>query len=291
MIAQAHSFTRLQKNDGPAAGDYELTTAASGSREKFDIRSLAELQSRYRQAIKDDWLAHDRYIGLLRELWSENGSREVDQVPMRLKGAEAGVDPQNLYATDAEGLGASMSLYNFGVNHRFGTVVMPEHSIVTYVLCVRFSSIAEDEINPMATFDDRDWADLAGEPGILASKRPEAVRERNLTGNTGSSTVRGYLPAGWRWRSRWNVLGDRLDDRNSFPFYSTIVGQTASSLRDATRIGQPFRSASLGDYLVDVSFREPVMSPIPGPMASLFAGVGDAGKGSSFPYPGPRKVI
>ena len=290
-IAQAHSWTRMQANDGPATGDYDMQTVASGQREQFDIRGLAEIQARLRQAIDQDWIAHGRYVDLLKELWQEGGSREVDKVPMRLNGAEAGVDPQNVYATDSDGLGDTMSLYNFGVDHRFGTVSMPEHSLLTYMLVVRFASIAEDEINPTAIALDRSWASMVGEPGMLAAERPNGVRGRNLTGNNAASTVLGYLPAGWQWRSRWNVVGDRIDDRDSFPVYRSLSQQTATSMRSASRIGDPFRSASLGDYYVDINFSEVTNSPIPGPLSSLYTGSDQSGGGSSYPYPGPRKVI
>ena len=137
--------------------------------------------------------------------------------------------------------------------------------------------------------------DVVGHAGIISATRPEAVRRRNLTGAAGSTNVLGYLPAGWRWRSSWNVIGDRIDDRNSFPIVRSIeeVSETAGAdtLRDAARIGNPFVSASLADYRVRMKFLEPVSSAIPGPMSSLYSGVGRSGRGSDFPYPGPRRVV
>ena len=254
-----HSWTRLQnKPEGEAT---EVMTQASGSREKFDIRALAELQERFRQSVDQDWIAEDRYVDLLRQLWGEDGSREVDQVPVRLDGAEIGVNPRNIYATDAGGLGAGMSLYQFGVNHNFGTISMPEHCIVTYVLVVRFSTVAEDELNPVATSHDRSWAEMVGEPGMLGAQRPTGVRDRNLTGGSGT-TVLGYLPAGWQWRARWNVVGARIDDRGSYPLLKSLSASTAQQMRNASRVGEPFQSASLGDYLVDMDFSEMSASPV-----------------------------
>lgn len=286
----AHSWTRIQAYDGIMSADTELTTTADGSREKFDVRELAELQARFRNAVERDWIAHGRYVDLLRECWNAAGSREVDQVPIRLSGASVGVDPYNIKATDASGLGATATFMDFGVDHHFGEIAVPEHSVVTYMLLLRFSPIAEDEMNPMAMAGDRNWQSLAGDAGMLAADQPEAVRMRNIAVDSGT-TVLGYLPAGWQWRARWNLVGHKIDARNSYPLIKSLRGQTASSMRDASRINPAFLSASLGDYKCRLVFDESVDSPIPGPKSSLYAGTGDAGRGSAYPYPGPRRVV
>ena len=87
------------------------------------------------------------------------------------------------------------------------------------------------------------------------------------------------------------MIGTRIDIRNSFPIIRTIEGQDRTSLRDATRVGNPFLSQTLGDYIMDLDFMESVDSPIPGARSSLFSGVGSAGRGSAYPYPGPRQVV
>ena len=282
-----HSFTRMQAYDGLVAADTQVAAASN----TMDVRDLSELQARFRQAMQQEWIAHDRYVDLLQQVWRAQGSREVDKVPLRLAGAEIGVNPRDMYATDGDSLGSSMALYNFTVNHRFGRYVAPEHSIVTYMFVMRFSPVAEDEGNPMALVSDRDWASLNGEPQILASQRPQPVRERNISGR-GTTTVLGYLPAGWHWRARWNCVGKRIDAQNTFPILRSIRGETAKSLRDATRIGEPFLSSRLGDYYCDLMFNETVDSPISGPRSSVFAGSGkEEGGGSAYPYPSPGHVV
>lgn len=289
----AHSWTRMQQFDGPMTGDTAMVTeAAAGGRERFDIRALAELQERYRQAIEADWMAHDRYIELLGELWGANGDREVDKVPLRLDGASVGVDPYNQYATDGPSQGQVMAFYNFGVGHHFGTVSMAEHAILTYVMCVRFSPVAEDEINPLVQVHGRSWADIVGEPGMLGQSRPEAVTGRDITGHAMLNQTIGYLPAGWRWRTRWNCIGTRVDERNSFPVLRSLTSiATEQQHRDPTRIGEVFATASLGDYKVNLDFDERSSSPIPGPLSSLYTGTDEEGRGSTYPYPSPRRVI
>lgn len=289
-VSLAHSWSRLHDSAGGGGLDSELTTSQAGSREKFDLRELAELEARFRHTQDEEWVIHGRYVDLLRQVWnSRGGSREVDQVPLRLRGAEAGVDPQNISAFDSDGLGSNASLYRFGIDHRV-SFSAPEHFIVSVMLLVRFTSVAENEISPLAGADDRGWAELAGEPGQLAALRPQEVKDRNFSATSGSD-VRGYLPSGWEWRARWNTVGARIDDRDSFPLYRDLGGVTAGRLRDASRIGQPFLSSSLGDYMIDLEHRDIVMSPIPGPKSSIYAGGGRRVEGSDYPYPGPRRVV
>ena len=164
-----------------------------------------------------------------------------------------------------------MGVYDFGVDHDLGEVSMPEHCILTYTLAVRFPPVAEGEINPLCYSVSRDWQDHVGEPGMPAKQRPQAVRGRDFV-NTGGASLMGYLPAGWRWRSRWNIVGERLEDRGSFPVLREIGFGDAAQHRDARRIQRAFRTEALGHYDVDLDFDEISESAIPGPRSSLFTG-------------------
>lgn len=286
-----HYFTRLQQYDGLQAADYQLTTAEAGSRESIDVRDLAQLQARFSQAVDREWIGHNRYIELLREIYNAQGDREVDKVPMRVSQAEVGVNPQSRYATDGPSLGQAMSLYDFPVSHDVGTIVMPEHAIVTTCLAVRFAPIAENEVNPVAVVTGKTWEELVGHPEMLGAQQPRPVTVQKMTG-TGAMDTLGYLPSGWEWRARWDCVGSAPDLRNSFPFIKNLETATsASGLRDATNIGEPFRSVALGHYLVNVMWQEDSFSsPVMGPRSSLYAGSGRTVRGGDYPYPGPRRV-
>lgn len=291
-VNMPHSWTRLQ--DQPVAdADVDVATeAGAGSRETLDVRALAEVQARFRNTVEREWLAHDRYVGLMKELWNAGGSHEVDKVPMRLRGASLNVDPRDLYATDSDGLGASAAFYDFAVDHDFGSVGMGEHCLVTYMLLIRLLPVSTEEINPTGVTSNRTYAELVGDPGLLAAQRPVPVRRDGLFA-AGDNTVLGYLPAGWQWRSRWNVVDERIDERNSYPIYDRdTTRSTRNTLRTAS-VPNPgmFRSTQLNHWLADLSFVERTNSPIPGPRSSLYSGMGMAGRGSSYPYPGPRRVV
>ena len=286
-VALPISWSRMQKFDGPQPTDYELETSQAGAREKFDLRDLNELQARYRNAIERDFIAHDRYMELVKELFHGKGSREVDKVPYHVDSVSLGAHPEQMYATDSGGLGAVMSLYDFQVHHDVGTITADEHSILTYLITIRFESVSENETNPMVNLND--WAARTGDAGLLASQRPQPVRRRDIEGGA-DNNVMGYLPAGWQWRTRWNMVDARFDRRDSFPVYQDFNNPTAAALRDATNINNVFRSASLGDYQCVLDFFEHSDSPIPGAKSSLFSGAPMSGRGDDI-FPGPRRVI
>ena len=282
-------WTRLQEDNSAKDSETDISTTGAN----LDIRDLAVLQSKYRNAIERDWLAHQRYIELLGELFNADGSREVDKVPIRLKGAEVGVDPWNRFATNDTGLGVSSAVYDFGVRHNFGMVAAPEHMVLTYILVVRFAPIAGDEVNPMAVNFDKSWAETIGDPGILSAMPPQPVKTRQFAAatNSANAAIRGYAPAGWQFRDGFNVVDVNIVARNSFPLIDQLANQSSKQLRNSMRVEESFLSSSLGDYVVDLWATENVNSPIPSARSSLFSGVNEAGKGSKALYPMDAKHI
>lgn len=136
-----HCWSRLYNNEStikPGADDYTLTTTQASSREKFTLQDISKLQARFRWAVEQGYFSNQRYRDLLQEVWGGNPTREVDQVPFRLRGAEVGVSPFELPAQDGASLGQTTSIYNFDVDHNFGRFVAPEHMVMTYMLVVRF---------------------------------------------------------------------------------------------------------------------------------------------------------
>ena len=269
------SWTRFQKYDGVADADVNVETASSTigstSREMLDLRDLAEKIGRYRNEMQNEWLAHDRYVRLLQEMFNAGGSREVDQVPIHIPGPVSHATPSEIWATDEDGLGAMAAVYDFEVNHRWPVFSLGEHYVLCYMLVIRFPPMADDECSPFNGVDDLTWETVIGNPAMLAQKRPENVKRRQFMDNLQSTAV-GYLPAGWQWRTRWNAVGNRVADRNSFALIKDLINQNATNMRDASRVLNAFASQSLGDYLVEMNFDEQSQSAIPGPMNSLFVG-------------------
>ena len=259
-----HSWSRCRwKVDPTNTADHIVDSGTN-----FDVRKLAETQAKFRSAMDRDVLSYNRYMELLDEMYGANGSREVDQVPIMIDQQEVGVNPREMAATDGASLGQWQSFFDFEVDHRISGIAMPEHSILTTVLCVRFASISEER-EPQAK-PGMSWAEIVGDGDILGSMMPQEVKIGDVM-TVASDTSLGYLPAGWQWRNGTNVVGSRIDGRDSFPYMKRPTSQ--ANAKDATRIKNAFRSQSLGDYVVDLYFSEKSRNRLNTPLESYYSGM------------------
>jgi hypothetical protein len=282
-VPLAKFWNRMRYDATPdASADYTVSSATS-----FDVRDLAEVQAKFRAAMKRDVLSYNRWMELINEVYKGDGSREVDQVPMMLDQVEIGVNPREIPATDGASLGQWQSLYDFNVNHSIKGFTAPEHGIISYLLLIRFPPVIES-MHPLAS-DRADYEVLAADPEFLTSQAPQAVQRRDYEINTDTTEI-GYLPAGWQWRCDHDVLGQRIDSKDTFPYMNTP--NTQASAKDATRVKDAFRSTTLGDYLVDIFVDEDSRQPIGDAMDSYFSGMlddvvtGAGGKNDEFPKGG-----
>jgi hypothetical protein len=264
-LSKAWTRTRFQHNVDDI-DDYAVS-AVTG----FTVQELARAQARFKSAVKRDITSFNRWMELVDQMWKgSDPSREIDQVPIMLDQAEVGVSPRDLPATDGASLGQWQSLYDFNVNHSLRGIVAPEHCIVSYFLTVRFPSITET-VHPLAT-THTNWFEEVADPEYLAAEELQEVLARDILATSSVNSL-GYLPAGWQWRTDHDVIGKQIYDRNSFPFMEPPT--TSAETKDATRIKSAFRSQSLGDYLVDVYFKERSRQPIGTSMDSYFSGMLD----------------
>jgi hypothetical protein len=281
-VPLSSAWSRVREEATPTStGDYMVSSATS-----FDVRELSRIQAQFKGAMKREITSNGRWMELIDQVWKGDGSREVDQVPIMLDQTEVGVSPRDMPASDGAGLGQWQSLYDFNVNHSIRGVVAPEHCIMTTILVIRFPPIIEGMM-PLATANN-DWYELVGDPEFLSAQEPVEVQVQDVAADNSSTTL-GYLPAGWQWRCEHNVIGKEIDDRNSFA-YSQAPTSYADT-KDATRIKNAFRSASLGHYVVDLYFDETSYQPIGTARDSYFSGMLDDTRNEynnndEFPYQG-----
>ncbi len=285
-VPLAKSWSRTRSTATPT--DVENYTI-DASNPTIDVRELAQVQAKFRGAMKRDVLSYNRWMELITETYNGNGSREVDQVPILIDQIDVGVNPREIPATDGASLGQWQSLYDFQIDHQIRGVTAPEHCILTYMLTVRFASVVES-LHPLAT-DHLDWHTLTADPEYLAAAMPQEVERRDMFHTTSTDTM-GFLPAGWQWRTDHDIVGQRIEARDSFPMMLTPNSYLNS--KDAMRIKDAFRSSALGDYLVDVFIKEDSTQPIGDSMDSYMSGMVDetkphtSGKGAEFPKGGKQ---
>lgn len=278
-----HTWTRMREDDPEIAeGIVQDTQGTYTDQNLFHVYDLRETQAAFESHLKGEYLTQGRYMEALQQLFGTTGSREVDQVPILIKQHSIGVEAKNIAATDAAGLGKFTSIYDFGVAERF-TAIAPEHCVLTYILTVRFLSITEER-HPFATNNFHN-DELRGVPNVIGAMRPQLVSSDQLL-DTASGSDFGYLPGGWQLRCRNNVVGAAIKRRQSFPYMQqpTSLAQT----RDATLIGNPFRSQSLDDYVIELNFTEDSTSMIP-PAGGSFMDDAKGMHGDDFPFMGKLK--
>ena len=249
--------------------------------DSFDIRDMLKVQGRFKTAMERDVLSYNRYMELLQMMYGEDGSREVDQVPIMVDQVEVGINPREIPAIDGASLGQWQSIFDFNIDHQVRGISFPEHAILTYMLTVRFSAIAEVK-HPLAT-QNAGWASMVLNKDMLEVAEPEDVSIERLFMNQ-SATSLGFLPAGWEWRTGHDVIGRRVDVRDTFPYMR--LPTTPAEAKDATRINPAFRSSALGDYMVDVYIKESCHSKINNSLESYYNGLDGGWNDAEFPNQG-----
>jgi len=160
-------------------------------------------------------------------------------------------------------------------------VVCPEHCVLIYMFIVCFAPIIEGRA-PLSQIPAI-WQEMVGDTEMLGSMAPVDLTLGEVSMPT-SATSLGFVPAGWQWRSGHDVVGERVDVRDSFPYMEVPTSQ--ANAKDATRIKPAFRSQSLGDYMADVYISERSRSPIDSALESYFSGMAGGGSKSEFPKQG-----
>ncbi len=280
VVNLSSALTRL--HDAPS---FDATTETDvPSATVLDVRDLARFQARFHQAAVTDWTSQERYNAFMKDVYGASGNNEVDQVPIRLKrGANLGVSPRDMYATDGPSLGELMSINNFQVNHKWDSFQATEHMIVCYVMVLRFAPIADTGVSPHAYPTVFDYATMQGDPVIMGAERPVAVTVRELA--SGDGTAIGFLPHGWQWREGFNHIDEVVNTKQNFPLL-TVATQTAAGFRDASKILAAFRSTALRHYFTDLDFNCSIQSRVPSAGKSIVAGSGRSGPKGNHPTGG-----
>lgn len=263
--------TRIHDAPSFDATETDVTTAATD----MDVRDLQQIQARFAQAAKTDWSSQDRYQAFMRDVYGAEGSPEVDQIPTRLRsGATLSVLPRDMYATDGPSLGELMSINNFTVNHKWDDYVAKEHTIIAYVMVLRFSPVFSAGVAPMIYPSDIDYPVMQGDPMLMSGMRPTGVKAREI--EDGDTTVLGYLPHGWQWREGFNHVDATIKQLQNFPLLQTNT-LTAAAHRDASNVEDAFRSLALRHWFADLDFSINVQSKVPEAGTSIMVGSGKQG--------------
>ena len=258
--------------------NYTVITESVGngpfaSRERVDIRKLAAMQGRLRSVQKRDWMADDRYVDVLKEVWDSSGSREVDKWPLILDDKRGWMAGGDMMASDGDNLGARAGTMTFGINHRMPySFTAPEHGLFSYWMCLRVQPMHVRQVNPIMSCRNDNLGELLADPDYLSNQMERILRNDEAFGGQGrdGSDNLGRVPTGQKWRTGWNQIDGPLAKRGSFLIDKGPISETA--LRYEGNYDHAFRSVALGHCLTRVDFHQISDSKVPDPMASLMAG-------------------
>ncbi len=283
-VPLSHSWSRTRQKRSPDfEGDYIRDTTSGAGGDGIDVRLLRDTEGSFKSALQRDVLSYGRYMELIQMMYNADGSREVDQVPIMIDQTEVGVNPREMPATDGPNLGQWQSLYDFNVDHSIRGITFPEHAILTYMLTVRFSSVSEQR-NPLS-WPGHNYRTLVLDHEALSQQMPNAVDSQELfTGNGDPGFDMGYLPAGWQWRSGFDVVDQRIDARDTFPYMQKPT--TWEESKDASRVNPAFISGALGDYVADLYFKENSRSLANTAAESYYVGFKGGSNNDAHPYGG-----
>lgn len=268
-----HALSRAMK-DTLTAADYTITTAQSGSREKFTLRDIALLQGRLRTETDRMWFGENRYREILQRIWDVSGVHDAEEVPTVIHDERRMMTGEDLWATDGDSLGQVAGIMQWPVNHWLPfPFTAPEGGILSEWICVRaepiFSSQHTPFMRPLGS--DHDYATLTADEEILGKMAPQDLLGTRYDAHGSNSDNFGKVPAGQHWRTGWDNIATEITERESYPLWDRDSGRS-TKYHYAHSIDDAFISQHLGNAIVNVRHVQLSDSKVPLPMQSVMAG-------------------
>ena len=246
----------------------DTNTGKGGNQSGVLLEDIQRFGQKLKLETEREWYTSDRWRETISTLFDGKGSNEVDQVPYSLGGPNGWMTSENLWATDADGLGAIASVSQFDVAEDYGYITVPEHSVLAVAMVIRPQALYSQQHNPHANTRNRTREEVLGIPELIGARRPKQWAHRDYYNTTVTNKI-GYAPFGHEWRHGWDQIDELVTDRNFL-----IQSGNVSHVTQARVIyDNAFVSSSLGNGLVRFRFEMGVDSDIPEPGATLKAGV------------------
>lgn len=255
--------TRFRRSIDNIDEDRTVSVATAGLR----IQDLIETSAKLRLGLEREWLTSGRYMETMREYFGGSGSHEVDQVPIDYGGPSGWMTAENIWATDGAQLGAVRAVHQWRVDHRWGRVDVPEHSIWAIWLCVRPQRLLEDMVSPTANAHNQTRAEFLGLDQLMETELPKSwVLADYVSGSPLPSGSVGLAPFGHQWRSGWDQVDLVVQER-------AFMTQKFEFGTNYCPVEYPgFVSASLGNGIFRCHVGIDAQSNIHMPLANVMAG-------------------
>lgn len=255
-----------------------ITTADTdlASVNDFSIIDLNALKARYKTEQERDWFMK-QYPEIMKGAFGTGVSPNIgsQEFPEMLFKNTYSVQGYDIDGTDDATLGVSS-----GKAIGTGAYIMPrkyfpEHGALWIMALVRFPTIMEHEMHPLAGTDMSapTYKQLAGDPDIVSAEPPASDDLDSWSTETGNIDI-GTLPFGQHYRWQPNVVHSQYDTLLGYPFINsgTITNHQQAVYIQSGEYDDIFQSKRLGNAQAQCAFKVNAYRKFPGPKSSIFAG-------------------
>lgn len=254
--------------DTGVGGDTEVTAGAT-----FDIRTLAEVKSRYKSEVETTYFSAF-YSDLMPRRWGTNVTTDADQRPELLFHETRMLSGKDVNGTADGNLGDIIGKGMDWVNFQMPRKAFNEHGAVWIMCAFRYPLVHCDEIHPLMKTVDPDYDLISGDPDRYASLAPIPFDPHSwlCQGNPYTPTldIREAYGQHYRWQPNQvhpifrEVEGfpftkaDNNDDPYRFYYYQDLEYQDT------------FQETHVAQWQCHLLAEGTKYTPIPAPLASAF---------------------
>ena len=253
-----------------------LTTAEKTvgiSSGKLALPDLAVAQRKLRMYEDREWLAHDRYIELLRTMFpGSNASEHIEQRPYLVDLEKEWMAGMTIRASDGSQLGQQGGVMNFQIDHRPGAFGADDYGIYSIWFVLRWPPIWRYMRDPMSHSAGTSLQTLIGDPDFVATQEPERRHYASEYGIQSVVNGQDMAPYGDDWRHGYDVIHDKLYTKGTIPHFGNLANDNRYARHLATDNFNPFSVQQYGDGQFSIYCALPSQSRIPAPMTSVMAG-------------------
>jgi len=259
-------WTAMLQND-VTSSDYNVSTAGN-------VLSILDLDAQrgYLKTEQERAFFNVRY----RDIISSFGGRttiDADVRPDLLMRSTFFASGYDVDGTTEVSLGQYAGRVVQGFRHQVPRWHVPEHGCIWTMMLVRFPVVHERENPFFVNNPNPTYAQLAGDPELVATQPPSGLRLSDVFSESNDNTVRGYVPFAQWYRTHPNLVHNTFDALNGFPFLTSVpANQSEMVLVEPNAYDAMFQSNQLRHWQVHCRIGCNVARRLPSARSSLLAG-------------------
>lgn len=259
-------WTTLLANNVTAA-DYNVSAAGS-------VVSLLDFDTQrgYLRTEQEREFFNIRY----RDIISSLGGRttiDADNRPEMLMRSTFWASGYDVDGTTEVSLGQFSGRVTQSFRHKVPRWFAPEHGNIWTVALLRFPVLHEEENPFFVNNPNPTYAQLSGDPEIVASQPPYGLRLSDVFSDSSDNTVRGYIPfANW-YRTHPSNIHWQFDALNGFPFERDIPANGVDMVTvNPSSYDEMFQTDQLKHFQIHARMNAPFRRRLPSARSSLMMG-------------------